>query len=124
MCSSSRVAACSIVPVCNSGLQFTGAGTTVVDHECVLSTAVQIHPGHAVLEGRKPALLDSLVQVGGGTGGVGGWMGTTNGRQLGAGTVGQCWAEPHAQYGMRVRDVCNLLSTPGVSPTDLCHQSP
>jgi hypothetical protein len=25
---------------------------------------VQIHPGHAMLEGRKPALLDSLVQVG------------------------------------------------------------
>lgn len=25
---------------------------------------MQIHPGHAILEGRKPALLDSLVQVG------------------------------------------------------------
>lgn len=25
---------------------------------------MQIHPGHAVLEGRKPALLDSLAQVG------------------------------------------------------------
>jgi hypothetical protein len=24
----------------------------------------QIHPGHGILEGRKPALLDSLVQVG------------------------------------------------------------
>ena len=32
---------------------------------------VQIHPGHALLEGRKPALLDSLVQVGGWVGGGG-----------------------------------------------------
>jgi hypothetical protein len=30
-----------------------------------IGAPVQIHPGHAVLEGRKPALLDSLVQVGG-----------------------------------------------------------
>jgi hypothetical protein len=29
----------------------------------VLSWYMQIHPGHALLEGRKPALLDSLVQV-------------------------------------------------------------
>jgi hypothetical protein len=29
----------------------------------VLSWYMQIHPGHAILEGRKPALLDSLVQV-------------------------------------------------------------
>ncbi len=29
----------------------------------VFSWYMQIHPGHAVLEGRKPALLDSLVQV-------------------------------------------------------------
>jgi hypothetical protein len=31
----------------------------------VFSWYMQIHPGHALLEGRKPALLDSLVQVGG-----------------------------------------------------------
>lgn len=30
----------------------------------VFSWYMQIHPGHAILEGRKPALLDSLVQVG------------------------------------------------------------
>lgn len=29
----------------------------------VFSWYMQIHPGHAVLEGRKPALLDSLVQA-------------------------------------------------------------
>jgi uncharacterized membrane protein YGL010W len=29
----------------------------------VFSWYMQIHPGHAILEGRKPALLDSLVQV-------------------------------------------------------------
>ncbi len=29
----------------------------------VFSWYMQIHPGHALLEGRKPALLDSLVQV-------------------------------------------------------------
>lgn len=27
---------------------------------------MQIHPGHAICEGRKPALMDSLFQVGGG----------------------------------------------------------
>jgi uncharacterized membrane protein YGL010W len=30
----------------------------------VVSWYMQIHPGHAVFEGRKPALLDSLLQVG------------------------------------------------------------
>lgn len=30
----------------------------------VLSWYMQIHPGHAILEGRKPALLDSFFQVG------------------------------------------------------------
>lgn len=30
----------------------------------VLSWYMQIHPGHLVLEGRKPALLDSFFQVG------------------------------------------------------------
>jgi hypothetical protein len=30
----------------------------------VFSWYMQIHPGHAILEGRKPALLDSLGQVG------------------------------------------------------------
>lgn len=30
----------------------------------IVPLTVQIHPGHAILEGRKPALLDSLVQVG------------------------------------------------------------
>lgn len=29
----------------------------------IFSWYMQIHPGHAVLEGRKPALLDSFVQV-------------------------------------------------------------
>lgn len=29
----------------------------------VLSWYMQIHPGHAILEGRKPALLDSFFQV-------------------------------------------------------------
>jgi hypothetical protein len=30
---------------------------------CCRWCLIQIHPGHAILEGRKPALLDSLVQV-------------------------------------------------------------
>jgi uncharacterized membrane protein YGL010W len=29
----------------------------------VVSWYAQIHPGHAIFEGRKPALLDSLLQV-------------------------------------------------------------
>jgi uncharacterized membrane protein YGL010W len=33
--------------------------------DCVVGfLSFQIHPGHAVFERRKPALMDSLVQVG------------------------------------------------------------
>lgn len=37
----------------------------------VLSWYMQIHPGHMLLEGRKPALLDSFFQVRGWGGGFG-----------------------------------------------------
>lgn len=73
-------------------------------HGCVLATAAQIHPGHAVLEGRKPALLDSLVQVGGRGHRVwaGGWVvGTHMWEAGGAGTAAQCCAKPHDRYGLR-----------------------
>jgi 2-hydroxy fatty acid dioxygenase len=29
----------------------------------IMSWYMQLHPGHGVFEGRKPALLDGLVQV-------------------------------------------------------------
>jgi uncharacterized membrane protein YGL010W len=41
---------------------WTGTGTTlkIAAFIHILSWYVQIHPGHAIIEGAKPALLDSL----------------------------------------------------------------
>eukprot|EP00197_Chlamydomonas_leiostraca_P008802 CAMPEP_0202864212 /NCGR_PEP_ID=MMETSP1391-20130828/4547_1 /ASSEMBLY_ACC=CAM_ASM_000867 /TAXON_ID=1034604 /ORGANISM="Chlamydomonas leiostraca, Strain SAG 11-49" /LENGTH=166 /DNA_ID=CAMNT_0049543935 /DNA_START=177 /DNA_END=677 /DNA_ORIENTATION=- len=60
-------AACVGLPMWITSTQFAAAnpqhGWQIALGVHVFSWYMQIHPGHAVFEGRKPALLDSLVQA-------------------------------------------------------------